>query len=84
MVRTSVCYSNSIVSSIFSLEFHNRGEKKLTNNYIKIKRFFQDKIYLFIDFVEKLEMMHIEGGGGVGGGACYLRHCDALLTKIDM
>ena len=56
-------------------------------------RFFKDVIYLScyqghlkrffkktIDFVENLEMTHIVGAGG----SCYLRHCDALRTKIDM
>ena len=37
-----------------------------------------------MDFVKNLEVTHIVGGGGRGGGSCYLFHCDALYMKIDM
>ena len=75
--------SNSLFSvALFSSEIHRGKGKKLTNNYIWIKRFFKDVIYLFcsqglkfIDFIKHFEILNIVGQcvcvcvcGGEGGG----------------
>ena len=87
------------LNSFFSLALfppgnHNRKEKKLTNNYIKIKRFFKGEIYLFWCrghlkyFLENYQFSRKSGNDAYSRGwaweASYLRHYDALRTETDM
>ena len=69
--------------------------KKLINNYIQIKRFFKDVVYLFCcqghlkNFLESYWFSQKSGSGAYSSGwgergSCCLCHYDVLRTKIDM
>ena len=52
---------------------------------MQIKRFFKDVI-LFEMLIKKLSVCRKSGNAHTVavGGSCYLRHYDALRTKVDM
>ena len=85
---------NSFFSlALFFLWIHNGRGKKLTTNYMEIRRFFKDVIYLFCfqkhlkQFLENYRLYRKSGDDVYSrgyGGSCYLRHFFRLHTKIDM
>ena len=86
---------NSFVrQALFSLGMQNGREKKLLNVYMLIQRFIKDVIDLFCcqgylkHFLKDYRFWRKSGNDAYnrsgGGMSCYLRHYDALCTKIDM
>ena len=85
---------NSFVTlALFSPGIHKRKERKLTSNWMWIKRFFKDVIYLFCcqeylkHFLKNNRFRQKSGNDACSGNgeSCYLlRNYDALRTEIDM
>ena len=83
---------NSFFSLVlFSPGIHNGREKKLANNYMLLKPFLQDVMYLFccqwhLKYVlENYRFCRRSDNGAYsrGWGSCYMRHYDVLRTRID-
>ena len=94
LLPTSVCSSNLIVSSawLYFLLESTSGEKKLTNNYMLIKKFLKNVIYFLCCqgrlkyFLQNYRFCQKSWNDAYsrGGGSCYLRHNETLRTKINM
>ena len=78
---------------LFSPGIHSGGEKKLTNNYLYIKQFLRDVVYIFCchghlkHSLKNYRFCRKSGNDAYSrglGDSCYLHHYGAVHTKISM